>query len=67
MTEAYDIASRNMEKSTAKGKAYYDRRKMSLVLVSGSCTGEEHVRTWGAGKAKITLGRPITCGGNQES
>uniref|UniRef100_A0A4W5JIK1 Gypsy retrotransposon integrase-like protein 1 n=1 Tax=Hucho hucho TaxID=62062 RepID=A0A4W5JIK1_9TELE len=35
MAEAYDIASRNMEKSAAKGKAYYDRKKMSSVLVSG--------------------------------
>jgi hypothetical protein len=29
MAEAYDIASRNMEKSTAKGKAHYDQKKMS--------------------------------------
>jgi hypothetical protein len=29
-------------------------------------TGEEHVRTWGAGKAKITLGRPNPRGGTRK-
>ena len=67
MTEPNAIASRNLEKSTAKGKAYYDRKKMSSVLVS---VDRVLVRTMsergGAGKTKITLGGPNSRGGNQE-
>lgn len=35
MKEAYDIASRNIKKTTARGKTYYDQKRQSTVLSPG--------------------------------
>lgn len=35
MREAYDIASKNIQKSTARGKSYYDQKRQSAVLSPG--------------------------------
>lgn len=35
MKEAYDIASKNVKKTTARGKAYYDQKRQSSVLSPG--------------------------------
>lgn len=35
MKEAYDIASRTIQKTTARGKTYYDRKRQSSILTAG--------------------------------